>query len=487
MSALDRLVNGCLLPGFPGPDLPQWVAEGLEAGLPGAVLFTWNLTGPGAVARLAGAVRERRSDALVAVDEEGGDVTRLDYPGGSRFPGNLALGVADDPDLTTEVARAMGAVLRDAEVNLDLAPSVDVNSDPDNPIIGVRAFGSDPQLVSTHGSAFIRGLQGAGVAACAKHFPGHGATRTDSHHGLPVIDCDEATFRRRELPPFAAAVDAGVAAIMSAHVVFSALEPVPATLSPKLLTGVLRGELGFDGVVITDALGMAAVRDQHGTAGAAVQALRAGADLLLVGTDDDQAACGQIREAVAAAVADGTLPRARLEQAGERVQALRQWAAAARPDALHPAGDVGLAAARRAVRVAGTGLPLPGPAFVAEVHGAGTVVTGPARRSLAATLDALDALAGSVDVTAEGPSADDVVAAAGDQPLVIATRDAARHDWGRDWIAAVLAARPDAVLAALGMPTDAALTTGTTVCAFGAGQVNLRAAAERLSGPAASA
>ena len=151
-----------------------------------------------------------------------------------------------------------------------------MNSDPDNPVIGVRSFGSDPALVGRHGSAFIRGLQRGGIAAVAKHFPGHGATSTDSHHALPVVDVDVRTIRERDLLPFLAAIEAGVLGVMTGHLLMPAFDDLPATLSHRLLTGLLRDELGFDGVIITDALDMAGVRDQHGIAGAAVLALEGG-------------------------------------------------------------------------------------------------------------------------------------------------------------------------------------------------------------------
>src|SRR4051794_5899811 len=231
MSELDLLVNSCLMPGFAGRSLPEWTARALGEGLAGVCLYGANLPRDGgasdAVAAISRSVRALRPDGLVALDEEGGDVTRLDYRVGSRYAGNLALGVVDDVALTTAVATAIGADLRRAGVTVDFAPSVDVNSDPRNPVIGVRSFGADPDLVARHGTAFVRGLRAAGVAATAKHFPGHGATPVDSHLSLPVIDADEATFRRRDLPPFAAAVEAGVDLIMTSHVAFTALDAAP--------------------------------------------------------------------------------------------------------------------------------------------------------------------------------------------------------------------------------------------------------------------
>lgn len=489
VSEVDRLVNACLLPGFHGELPPGWVAELLGEGLAGVTVYGHNLTGSdsAAVRRISTAVLEWQPDALVSVDEEGGDVTRLDYLTGSAYPGNLALGAVDDVALTYDVARAIAADLRVVSVNLNLAPSVDVNSDPHNPVIGVRSFGPDPGRVAAHGAAYIRGMQDSGVAASAKHFPGHGATRADSHLDLPLIDCDLETFRRRELPPFAAAVEAGTQTIMTAHVVFSALDDQPATLSRRILTGLLRDELGYDGVVVTDALDMAGVRAAHGIPGAAVRALTAGADLLLVGAEDGERHCADIRRAVAGAVAAGELDVSRVEEAAGRVARLRKWCAAGPSGSTGGApaagGEVGLAAARRAVRV--TGDPsLFRPAVVAELRSGANLAVGDAHWSLAEPLDALGLLGRAVVVTQDGVRADDVTSSADGAPLVVAVRDAYRHPWQRDWVSALLTVRPDAVLVAVGMPDDAELAGAASVLTYGAGRVNTWAAAERLAGTA---
>lgn len=501
---VHRLVDACLLPGFDGAagssgaDLPDWVRRALDAGMPGVALYGQNLTDPGAVARLSSQVSRTASGSLVAVDEEGGDVTRLDYAVGSRWPGNLALGTADDPTLTERVASAMAVHLRSEGVTLDLAPSVDVNSDPRNPVIGVRSFGSDPARVAEHGAAFVRGLQAGGVAACAKHFPGHGATTADSHHALPVVDGDLDHLREAELPPFVAAVEAGVLAVMTGHVVFPALDDAPATLSRRLVTGLLREELGFDGAVLTDALDMAAVRDAHGIAGAAVLALAAGADLLVLGSEDGERHRADVQVAVARAVDEGDLALARLEDAARRVRALRDAvtalssggagtpcaspSAAGTPRATEGGGaKVGLEAARRAVRTSGE-VRLGGPAVVVELSGRTNMAVGDARWGLAGPLRRAGALADHVVVTEQGPDPGEVLARATGRPLVVVVRDAAGSPWQRVVVETVMASRPDAVLVALGLPDDAVLTTGRWVTAAGAGAVNAAAAVEVLTG-----
>jgi beta-N-acetylhexosaminidase len=486
MPELDDLVDACLVPGFSGPRLPGWVVAALDRGLAGVCVYGANLTGgpaqpaPERVRAISDAVHAAAPDALVTLDEEGGDVTRLEYLVGSGYPGNLALGVVDDVGLTRAVATAVGADLRAAGVDVDLAPSVDVNSDPRNPVIGVRSFGADPALVARHGAAFVAGLQAAGVAACAKHFPGHGATTADSHLALPVVDADPATVRARELPPFAAAVAAGADLVMTSHVVFPAVDGWPATLSRRWLVDVLRGELGFGGVVVTDALDMAGVRAAHGIAGAGALSLAAGADLLLVGAEDGEEHCAAIRRAVTGAVRGGALTEERLHEAAGRVRALRRRQAARAAGAV-PEGDPGAVAARRALRLRDVA-PLTGPAVVVEVRGGTNMAVGDARWSLADPLRDLGLLAEAVTVRDAGPPPAEVAARAAGRPLVVAVRDASRSPGERGWLQALLAERPDAVLVALGMPDDTGLTTGPAVAAHGAARVLTRAVAEVLRG-----
>ncbi|HSR23832.1 MAG TPA: glycoside hydrolase family 3 N-terminal domain-containing protein, partial [Candidatus Eisenbacteria bacterium] len=222
MDTLRRLAEGCVLPGFAGTRPPGWVLARLERGLGGAVLFARNVAAPGQVAALTAELHGARPDALVAIDEEGGDVTRLEAAAGSSYPGNLALGTVNDLELTRAVAASLGAELAAAGIDLDLAPVADVNSNPDNPVIGVRSFGADPELVAAHTAAFVEGLQSAGVAACVKHFPGHGDTAVDSHLDLPVVAGGEGALEVA-LRPFRAAIAAGTRAVMTAHLVVPGL------------------------------------------------------------------------------------------------------------------------------------------------------------------------------------------------------------------------------------------------------------------------
>lgn len=260
-------------------------------------------------------------DLVIAIDQEGGGVLRLrDVP---FPPAAMSLGAADDEGLTERVAAATGRGLRSVGVNLDFAPVADVNSNPDNPVIADRSFGSDPVLVARHVAAFVRGLQSEGVAATLKHFPGHGDTDVDSHLALPTLRHDAGHLESVDLPPFKAGIAAGAAAIMSAHILMPEIDPrLPATLSRSAMHGLLRTTLGFDGVIVTDALDMRAIKDSWLAQQAAVMALAAGADLpVVIGT---AAANRAVLAEVEAAAADGRLDPAEYSASQARLAALAE-------------------------------------------------------------------------------------------------------------------------------------------------------------------
>jgi beta-N-acetylhexosaminidase len=235
------------------------------------------------------------------------------------------LGAIDDVELTLRAARMLGRALRAVGVNLDFAPVADVDSNPANPVIGDRSFGREPERVSRHAVAMIEGLQSEGVLACAKHFPGHGDTEVDSHLDLPRVRHERARLDAIELAPFRAAVGADVASVMTAHVVFDALAPdVPATLSPAVVTDVLRGQLGFEGVCFSDDLHMKAVSERHSIEGAAVLAIAAGCDGLLICSEPIAQERARL-ELEARADRDATFA-IRLREAADRMNALRRRA-----------------------------------------------------------------------------------------------------------------------------------------------------------------
>ncbi len=328
--ALGRLADAVLIPPFPGPRAPEWICSALGGGLAGVTLFGPNVTDREQLAILTSQLRAAVAEPVIAIDEEGGDVTRISHQTGSDYPGNAALGAVDDVALTRAVYAELGADLFALGINLDLAPTIDVNTAADNPVIGTRAFGADTGLVARHAAAAVAGLQSAGVAACAKHFPGHGSTRLDSHDVIATVDGPMSLLRTRDLPPFQAAISAGVRAIMPSHLRVPELTgDLPASLSYAALTELLRGELGFTGVIVSDGLEMRAVSDPYGIPEAAVLAVIAGTDLLCLGRDIDQLTFLAVRGALVEAVRAGRLPGERLEQAAARVAELRAWTAGA--------------------------------------------------------------------------------------------------------------------------------------------------------------
>lgn len=260
---------------------------------------------------------------LRAIDHEGGIVQRIrDVPN----LGANADFAATHPSVRAACERgaAHAAVLREMGFDMDLAPVLDVVTDPRNTVIGDRSYGRSPGLVGRLGSAYIRGLQGGGIAASAKHFPGHGSTSVDSHLGLPVIPGARATIERRDVAPFLRAIEAGVASVMIGHLAVPAFDRsgTPATLSRPIVTGYLRGELGFDGLVVSDDLGaMDAITDRYDPGDAAVRAIRAGVDLLIIVRDGDNQVAS--RDALLAALRDGSLPRARVIEAVRHVLAVK--------------------------------------------------------------------------------------------------------------------------------------------------------------------
>ena len=314
-----------LLPGFAGTVLPMWLRDRLRAGLGGVCLYAQNISSPGQLRSLTEAIMAENPHAIIAMDEEGGDVTRLFAATGAPFPGNAVLGRLDDLDTTRDTAAAIGWSLRRAGCTVNFAPCVDINSRADNPVIGVRSFGSEGELVARHTRAWVVGLQSAGVAASAKHFPGHGDTVEDSHVSLPVVKRSLDELRQRELQPFAAAIDAGCRVVMTSHILLSQLDPDrPATMSRIILQDLLRGELRFSGVIVSDALDMAGASGSLGMEAAAVAALRAGCDLLCLGTENTDDQLAAIERAVTRALADGTLVDGRVSESISRVRGLAE-------------------------------------------------------------------------------------------------------------------------------------------------------------------
>lgn len=434
------IASQTLLPGFVGTTLPDWLAARLCDGLAGVCIFGDNIESREQLRALTRSITAANPHALIAIDEEGGDVTRLYYAQGAPYPGNALLGRIDDVSLTREVGRAVGLELRDVGVNLDFGPDVDINSNPDNPVIGVRSFGTDPTLVARHSAAWVAGLEATGVAAAAKHFPGHGDTAQDSHLSLPVVDLPLSALRERELVPFAASIAAGTRSVMTSHILLPQLDADnPATFSSRILQGLLREELGFGGVIVSDALDMVGASGLIGIPAAAVKAIAAGCDLLCIGTENTDEQLEAIEQAIAAAVASGELPEARLADAAARTsslgRALAQEAAPGVTPSIEPSFDI-----HRSI--------------AAFDIAPGTVV------QVERTVIAIDTVANiAVGLAPWGPSVDARVGEGGTLPavsgqLVLVGKDNHRRDWVRALIHSARAQYPDAIVVDMGWPSE---------------------------------
>jgi len=317
---LREKVGQLFMIGFSGPSVSKDLVSLMAEYRPGGViLFARNLESPAQTLGLTNDLQKlaHHEPLFISIDQEGGRVSRL--PAGfTIFPPCAVLGQCDSTELTYAAAAATATELRAVGINMNLAPVLDLNTNPENPIIGDRAFGATPTQVSTLGLATIAGLQDNKVIACGKHFPGHGDTTTDSHKELPVVTASLERLREMELRPFGHAIENGLATVMTAHVLFPSLdERYPATLSFAILTGLLRDQLSFEGLILTDDLEMHAIIDHYGIEEAAIKAFLAGADVLLICKDRDRQVAAM--EAVHEAVKDGTIPQARLEASLQRI------------------------------------------------------------------------------------------------------------------------------------------------------------------------
>jgi len=311
---------------FTGLEPSAEIVRLVRDGVGGVVLFDKNVAEPAQIASLTNALQRIAADAgrpplLISMDQEGGPVVRL-RAGATHFPSAMAFGAAGSEALVASAAGITARELRAVGVQMNFAPVLDVNTNPLNPVIGVRSYGEDPERVGRLGTAAVRALEVSGVAATVKHFPGHGDTSVDSHLGLPVVEHDLRHLDRMELAPYRPVIAAGCAAVMTAHIIFRALDPErPATVSPAVL-GFLRERLGFTGVLVTDSMAMDAITGYASRGEAAVQAVLAGADIIL--------ACGaheaqqEALHAVRAAASHGRIPPGRIEDAAARVRALKE-------------------------------------------------------------------------------------------------------------------------------------------------------------------
>ena len=494
--SLEEKVGQLFVIGFDGQELDDALREMVtQYGVGGVIFFARNVSNPRQVAGLTNALQAaakagRRPGLIVAVDQEGGRVARLtEQTGFTEFPGGMAMGATGNPEIARRVAAAMAAEMRSVGFNTDFAPDLDINNNPDNPVIGLRSFGSNPERVAAFGAAFTRGLQENGVMAFGKHFPGHGDTAVDSHVGLPVVPHGLERLETVEFVPFRAAMQAGIAGIMSAHVGFPVIDPdgLPGTLSPKVMTGLVREALGFQGLLATDSLEMGALgASGYPVPQAALQAFAAGADLLLFNRDHElhKQAFRQVLEAAQS----GEISIDRLDASVTRILLAKAHYGLLEPaqvdatglEQVRCAANIELSrevarAALTVVRCAQNALPFKAgePLLVVEI---------PAARGLGARLKA-----GSVSVT-ERPNSDEIEAvvklAAVGCPVVVTTSDAKLNPAQVSLVEALCDAGNPLVVAAVRNPYDlmAFPQAQTYIATYGSNPPTLEALADLLLG-----
>lgn len=474
----DRaLVAGCLLGSFVGTDAPPWLLETIRGGLGGVLLFAQNVVDDDQVAELCAQLRGARDDVIIAIDEEGGDVTRLDARLASDTPNPAAFGFVDDVQLTEDAYAGLGHRVRALGIDLTLAPCADINTNPQNPIIGVRSFGATADVASRHVAAAVAGFRRGGLSVCVKHFPGHGDTSDDTHLGVAHVMASMTTLLDRELAPFRAAVHAGAEGVLTAHIIADAVDAEPVSLSARW-TAILRDELAFDGAIVTDALdmdGVAAGRGIDGVADAAVRALLAGADFLCLGSNFDEEMTAMVIDTVLPAVGDGRISRSQLSLSHKRIASLR----ADRPVVPSVATDAAKRVADAAVVVDGA---MPnGPFAVLECRPRLSMASFNVSWGIAEELerrcwptryahesDDLEALCA------------DFIAAAGDRPLLVVVRDASVHVWQADVIERCARAGRAMVVAEFGWPGGRRPAATAYIVAHGAARASAQAVLERL-------
>ena len=487
---LEPLAAQVVCVGFEGTTAAEAPLGELAArGIRSVVLFARNVGGGAkALSRLTAELQRALADdlpALVGIDQEGGQVARI-QDGVVALPAMMALGATRDTDLARRAGRRLGGDLRRLGINLDFAPVLDLALEPRNTVIGSRSFGADPGLVAEMGMAFAAGLREGGAIAVGKHFPGHGSTDVDSHVALPVLSIDEATWHTRDLVPFARAAASGIPAIMTAHVILSALDAQrPATISPAIIGGILRGELHYDGAVFSDCFEMAALGGD--IARNAPLALAAGVDCIIVSHHLEIAV--RAIEAIVRAVESGELPRKRLEEAAARMRVLR-----ASVTSMQRAGDdgsdaeIGLEIARAAVSVVRGEIALP--------PGAAVIVVSFEEAQRPSLSSALRRRGHKSEIMRVGldPTSDElellemVVGGLSQRPIAIVMRRAHLHPQQAAAALRILNVAPDAVVISAREPYDAALfeSAKNLACIYDDSEVSLNGLADAMTGrPAA--
>jgi beta-N-acetylhexosaminidase len=499
--SLEQKIGQVMVIGFDGTTVSPGLREMIEKyHVGGVILFARNVESPRQVAALTRelqeiALKSGHPGLITAIDQEGGRVARLtEDKGFSEFPGGMALGATGDPEVARQVARAIAGELKALGLNTDFAPVLDVNNNYKNPVIGIRSFGSDPAQVASYGVAFLEGLQGEGVLAFGKHFPGHGDTAVDSHLSLPVVPHARERLEAVEFVPFKAAMKAGVAGIMSAHVSFPAIESVvpdlPATLSPRVLTGLLRDEMGYTGLVATDSIEMGALAQSgYAIPLAPAMALQAGADLLLF--NRDHALHQQSIEFITGWLKEGKIPQKRLDEAVLRVLQAKAKFGILEPALADPEKTATLVgneathriaqeAARRSITLlrdrAGL-IPLKKDANLLVIETGSSVGLG----------KALGASAIQLRETANSSEIAGLVGTAAGRTVIVATTDAINSKSQTDLVKALLKANIPTIVVAMRGPYDvlAFSEVGTYLATYGSPPPTMIALKAILMGEAA--
>lgn len=486
MTDIARLAHGVLFPGVGRTRLPRWAAPRIAAGLGGFVIYGRDIVSAAQVRELTAAMRAENPRLHLATDEEGGDVSRLENAGGISVPGNYALGAIDDEESTRRIAREIGLSLRQAGIDWDLAPAVDVAVNPFSPN-GIRTFGADRAQVSRHAAAWIEGLQSTGVSACAKHFPGHGLSGTDAHLGTPQVDLSREDLIEYYLDPFRAAIDAEVDSIMVSHVRLSRIDQLPASISRPVMTGLLREELGFDGVIITDALEMRGVRDHAGIGDAAVLALAAGADALCLGSWSFGEDVDRVVAAITAAVDEGRVDAERLEEANDRLSRMGSRPAAdAEPDP-----TLGERLAREVISVGGDAAVTTQNVLVVRLDPVASPAAGRAEGDVERFLTEGGLTVETIRLSADTYAGEQMLSGAvsefaeeygDDGTLVLLLRSPHRFDWQEPVIAQLRADHPEAIVLDMGVQHDDHSDFRAWVRTYGSSRACARAAADALLG-----
>jgi len=487
MTRVEQLAHAVLFPSLGRATMPRWIEEPVASGLGGFVLFGREVVSPDQLRRLTAALRERQPGIHLAVDEEGGDVSRLEAIGVISTPGNLALGEIDDLGVTRDCAIQLGLALRGVGVDWNFAPAVDVAVNPLTPN-GVRCFGDDRARVAEHAVAWVEGLQSTGVSACAKHFPGHGLSGTDAHLGTPNVELSRDELIDFYLDPFRAVAAAGVDSIMVSHPQVPALDGWPASISRPIITGLLREELGYDGVVITDALEMKGVARVADLADAAVRGLQAGADALCLGSWSFGADVRTCVAAITAAVADGDLDQDQLERSAHRLQRIgaRQPTTLVAPDP-----GLGIHLARKAIQVDGQPRLRGSAALVVRLEPGVSPAAGRGHGDVEGLLAGRDITVERIAVAEQTYNGGGMLragisefleeyGAGGD--VIVLVRSPHRYDWQLAVLDRILATTPDAIVLDMGLVDRDFSTARAWIRTFGGSAVCAAAAVEVLSG-----